>query len=156
MSRWTPYLAELQPAFFVEVSPELAAERGLEHAGWIANFKVPEVFSKARVTVHVPRRFYREHLPGIPTIRVFEALACGIPLISAPWEDSEALFEPGSDYLVARDGAEMRSHLQDVCADRHYARSLARHGLERIRAKHTCAHRVRQLLSICNELLAEA
>jgi formate dehydrogenase major subunit len=34
MSRWTPYLAELQPEFFVEVSPELAAERGLEHAGW--------------------------------------------------------------------------------------------------------------------------
>jgi formate dehydrogenase major subunit len=34
MSRWTPYLAELQPEFFVEVSPELAAERELEHAGW--------------------------------------------------------------------------------------------------------------------------
>jgi formate dehydrogenase major subunit len=34
MSRWTPYLAELQPEFFVEVSPELAATRGLEHAGW--------------------------------------------------------------------------------------------------------------------------
>jgi formate dehydrogenase major subunit len=34
MSRTLPYLAELQPEFFVEVSPELAAERGLEHAGW--------------------------------------------------------------------------------------------------------------------------
>jgi formate dehydrogenase major subunit len=34
MSRWVPYLAELQPEFFCEVSPELAAERGLEHAGW--------------------------------------------------------------------------------------------------------------------------
>ncbi len=34
MSRWTPYLAELQPEFFCEVSPELAAERGLEHRGW--------------------------------------------------------------------------------------------------------------------------
>ncbi|MFF4650437.1 formate dehydrogenase [Streptomyces sp. NPDC001380] len=34
MTRWSPYLAELQPAFFCEVSPELAAERGLEHAGW--------------------------------------------------------------------------------------------------------------------------
>ena len=29
-----PYLAELQPEFFVEVSPQLAAERGLEHGGW--------------------------------------------------------------------------------------------------------------------------
>jgi formate dehydrogenase major subunit len=34
MSRWLPYLAELQPEFFCEVSPELAAERGLEHMGW--------------------------------------------------------------------------------------------------------------------------
>jgi formate dehydrogenase major subunit len=34
MSRFLPYLAELQPAFFCEVSPELAAERRLEHAGW--------------------------------------------------------------------------------------------------------------------------
>jgi formate dehydrogenase major subunit len=34
MSRTLPYLAELQPAFFCEVSPELAAERGLEHCGW--------------------------------------------------------------------------------------------------------------------------
>ncbi|MDT0309526.1 formate dehydrogenase [Streptomyces sp. DSM 44917] len=34
MTRWSPYLAELQPEMFCEVSPELAAERGLEHAGW--------------------------------------------------------------------------------------------------------------------------
>jgi formate dehydrogenase major subunit len=34
MSRWQPYLAELQPEMFCEVSPELAAERGLEHTGW--------------------------------------------------------------------------------------------------------------------------
>ena len=34
MSRWTPYLSELQPEFFCEVSPELAAQRGLEHNGW--------------------------------------------------------------------------------------------------------------------------
>jgi formate dehydrogenase major subunit len=34
MSRWLPYLSELQPGFFCEVSPELAAERGLEHMGW--------------------------------------------------------------------------------------------------------------------------
>jgi formate dehydrogenase major subunit len=34
MSRFLPYLAELQPEFFIEVSPALAAERGLEHGGW--------------------------------------------------------------------------------------------------------------------------
>ncbi len=34
MSRFLPYLSELQPRMFCEVSPELAAERGLEHGGW--------------------------------------------------------------------------------------------------------------------------
>jgi formate dehydrogenase major subunit len=34
MSRWSPYLAELQPEFFCEISPALAAERGLQHGGW--------------------------------------------------------------------------------------------------------------------------
>jgi len=34
MSRFLPFLAELQPEFFCEVSPALAAERGLEHMGW--------------------------------------------------------------------------------------------------------------------------
>jgi formate dehydrogenase major subunit len=34
MSRWLPYLSELQPEFFCEVSPEHARERGLEHLGW--------------------------------------------------------------------------------------------------------------------------
>ena len=34
MSRWLPYLSELQPEMFCEISPELAAERGLEHLGW--------------------------------------------------------------------------------------------------------------------------
>jgi formate dehydrogenase major subunit len=34
MSRIVPYLAELQPGFFCEVSPQLAVERGLEHRGW--------------------------------------------------------------------------------------------------------------------------
>jgi formate dehydrogenase major subunit len=34
MSRFVPYLAELQPRGFCEVSPELARERGLTHLGW--------------------------------------------------------------------------------------------------------------------------
>jgi formate dehydrogenase major subunit len=34
MSRWLPYLSELQPEMFCEVSPQLAAERGLENGGW--------------------------------------------------------------------------------------------------------------------------
>lgn len=50
MSRWQPYLAELQPEFFCEVSPELAAERSLEHGGW-ATIVSPRAVIEARVLV---------------------------------------------------------------------------------------------------------
>ena len=50
MSRWLPYLAELQPAMFVEVSPELAAERKLENAGW-ATIVTPRGAIEARVLI---------------------------------------------------------------------------------------------------------
>jgi spore maturation protein CgeB len=125
---------------------------GARYRGWLANFEAPQVFAAHRVTVHVPRRYYATALPGIPTIRVFEALACGIPLICAPWEDSEGLFSPGRDYLVARSGDDMRRLLRDVLADAAFARALAQHGLETIRARHTCAHRVQELLGIYDQL----
>jgi spore maturation protein CgeB len=86
-------------------------------------------------------------LPGIPTIRVFEALACGTPLVCAPWHDAEALFRSG-DFLVAKDGEEMTGQLQLLLRDRDRAKSLAASGLETIRQRHTCAHRVDELLTI--------
>jgi spore maturation protein CgeB len=93
-----------------------------------------------------------EALPGIPTIRPFEALACGIPLISSPWDDAEHLFTPGQDYLVARTGAEMKQHLQTLISQPKKAAELAKHGLETILSRHTCAHRVSELEQICIEL----
>jgi formate dehydrogenase major subunit len=50
MSRWVPYLSELQPEFFCEVSPELARERGLEHLGW-ATVVTARAAVEARVVV---------------------------------------------------------------------------------------------------------
>jgi spore maturation protein CgeB len=127
-------------------------EAGVEYRGWVANFRAPEVFAKYDATVHVPRRPYRESLPGIPTIRVFEALACGIPLITAPWDDCEGLFRSGRDFLVARNGTEMREMLSAVLHDGELAGRLARSGLETILARHTCSHRVDELLAIVSEL----
>jgi spore maturation protein CgeB len=128
------------------------AEAGIAFRGWIANHLAPETLARHRVTVHVPRRPYARALPGIPTIRPFEALACGIPLVCAPWDDAEGLFRPGKDYLVARDGAEMTRHLRAILAEPGLARALADAGLETIRDRHTCAHRVDELLAIAAEL----
>ena len=127
-------------------------DAGLAYRGWVANHEVPRVFAAHRVTVHVPRRPYVETLPGIPTIRPFEALACGIPLVSAPWDDVEGLFTRGDDYLVAGNGDEMTRALRTVLRDAELAEELAARGLRTIEARHTCAHRVDELLAVCDEL----
>ena len=132
------------------------AHYGVSYRGWLPNARAPHVFARHIATVHVPRRFYVTMLPGIPTIRVFEALACGIPLVSAPWTDSEGLFRPGEDYLVARDGAEMERHLRTLANDPDLRRSLVRNGLSAIRSRHSCAHRVNQLLAILKTLGVDA
>lgn len=122
---------------------------GIGYAGWLANDLVPGAFARHRLTVHVPRGPYARSLPGIPTIRMFEALACGIPLVSAPWEDSEGLFRRGRDFLFVADEAAMTEALRRLLAEPAAAAELARSGLETIRARHTCAHRVDELLAIC-------
>ena len=132
------------------------AEAGLRYAGWLPNYLVPGVFARFRVTVHVPRRPYTQALPGIPTIRIFEALACGIPLVSAPWEDTDRLFSAGEDYLVAWGGDEMTRHLRDLLHDREMAREIAARGRATILDRHTCAHRVDELLEIDRELRGPA
>ncbi len=118
------------------------------YRGWIANMRVPAVFAHHLATVHVPRRYYAATLPGIPTIRVFEALACGIPLISAPWIDSEHLFTPGEDFLVAQSGEAVRRHLETLRDDPALRAALTASGLATIAERHTCAHRVDELLDI--------
>lgn len=130
----------------------MLASHGARYRGWAPNAKAPEIFARHLATVHVPRRYYATILPGIPTIRVFEALASGLPLVSAPWEDAEGLFRPGTDYLVARDGAEMTRHLTALRDDPDLRASLAAAGLETIRARHTCAHRVDELLAVVASL----
>ena len=132
----------------------MLARYGAHYKGWAPNAAAPVLFARHLATVHVPRRFYVEQLPGIPTIRVFEALACGIPLVSAPWRDSEGLFQPGEDYLVARDGAEMERHLATLRDDADLRGALVRRGLAAITARHTCRHRAEELLAVVASLRA--
>jgi spore maturation protein CgeB len=131
------------------------ADAGIEYAGWLPNFEAPKIFAQFKMTVHVPRRPYVTTLPGIPTIRPFEALACGIPLVCSPWQDTEHLFTPGKDFLVARDGVQMTRHLASLAKDGDRRRRLSEHGLATIRARHTCAHRVDELLAIYATILAD-
>jgi spore maturation protein CgeB len=82
---------------------------------------------------------------------MFEALACGIPLISAPWSDDENLFPPGC-YLEVGTGEQMTSALATLLRDDELAGSLSQQGLHTILERHTCRHRVLDLLAILAEL----
>lgn len=129
------------------------AEAGIEYGGYLANLDAPAVFATAACTVHVPRREYAEQLPGIPTIRVFEALACGIPLVSAPWSDAETLFGP-HDFRWARNTTEMTRALHELLQDSSARAQQAAEGLATVCARHTTLHRAEQLSGIFDEVLA--
>jgi spore maturation protein CgeB len=137
---------------YPEQAQQRLAQAGIEYGGWLPNYAVPETFARFRLTLHIPRRPYVEALPGIPTIRVFEALACGIPLICSPWQDTEHLFRPGEDFLMVSNGPEMRRQIESVLAEPERAALLARNGRETILSRHTCAHRVDELMRVMAEL----
>ena len=138
---------------YSDVALQTIEAAGIRYGGWLPAHWAPVAFAGARATVHVPRGPYVRSLPGIPTIRVFEALACGIPLISAPWSDVEGLF-PESAYLQAADGAGMKRALRAVLDDRDLAAAMVATGLRTIRERHTCRHRAQQLLDIVGGIRA--
>jgi spore maturation protein CgeB len=125
---------------------------GIGYRSWLPNWRVPAVLAASRMTVHIPRCWYRTALPGIPTIRPFEALACGTPLICAGWEDREGLFRPGRDYIEVESPEEMRRAVARLARDPDACAALAASGLETILAHHTCAHRAGQLIEIHRKL----
>jgi spore maturation protein CgeB len=124
----------------------------VNYGGYLANLDAPQTYARARATVHVPRQQYVGAMKGIPTIRIFEALACGIPLVSAPWEDTEHLFRP-ADFLWADSPAEMEAALRVLLTNRAAAEDQAARGRETVLARHTCDHRAQELTAICEEVL---
>jgi spore maturation protein CgeB len=137
---------------YPETALQQLDEAGVEYRGYLPNLFAPQAYAKSQVALHVPRRQYTNGLSGIPTIRVFEALACGIPLVCAPWPDVENLFRPGEDYVVVDSTQALESELEHLLCDRRAREQLAANGLETIRSRHTCRHRAAQLIDICKEL----
>ena len=78
-----------------------------------------------------------------PSVRLFEAAACGTPIITDPWEGLAEFFLPGEEILVANSAAEVLEILRDLPEQQ--ARELGRRGRERVLAAHTAAHRAAEL-----------
>ena len=77
-------------------------------------------------------------------------------MVSAPWDDCEHLFRVDRDFLMVRSGAEMTAALRDLKSDPDLRAMLAANGLETIRKRHSCAHRVDELLAIAERMRAPA
>jgi spore maturation protein CgeB len=78
-----------------------------------------------------------------PSVRLFEAAACGAAIISDPWDGLEELFEPGEEILVASSTEDVLRHLRDV-GDVH-RRAIGSAALARVRRAHTAQHRAADL-----------
>ncbi len=135
---------------YPEKALKIIKKTRLTYKGWISNFTVPNAFAKAKLTIHLPRKYYT--LSGIPTIRPFEAMACGIPLICSPWQDSENLFRLDVDYMVARNPKKMKEYIQMILHDQELADSFSNNARNTILRKHTCSHRADELMEICKQL----
>ena len=101
-------------------------------------------YCSSRLTLSVTRRPMAE-LGYCPPGRLFEAAACGVPILSDDWDGLDYFFEPGREILVAR----TTGHVMDALTmpDEKLAR-IARAGRERALAGHTAARRALELENI--------
>jgi spore maturation protein CgeB len=102
----------------------------------------PTFYSQQRFTLNLTRADMRA-LGFSPSVRLFEAAACGTPVISDRWPGIETIFEPGTEILLASDAREVSQILRDIPEERRL--TIAAKALRRLLADHTPDHRARQL-----------
>ena len=102
----------------------------------------PAFFSSSRLTLNITRKAMAD-MGYCPSGRLFEAAACGTPVLSDWWEGLDAFFTPGDQLLVARDSDEAVAALQRDPDD---LAAIGRRARERTLDEHTSAHRARELV----------
>lgn len=124
------------------------------YRGPVANSAVPGIFARHQSSVHLPRPDLAAALPGYAAIGIFEVMACGLPLITAPWEDADGLFRSGQDYAYAESLETMARHMRDVEQDEVARARLIASALQTIRTRHNCGVRADALLRFVDGLAA--
>ncbi|MCK1653483.1 glycosyltransferase [Bradyrhizobium sp. 149] len=102
----------------------------------------PTFYAEQRFTLNATRSDMRA-LGFSPSVRLFEAAACGTPVISDRWPGIETVFEPSREILLASTPRDVIEILRDMPEDRR--RSIADNARRRVIADHTSDHRARQL-----------
>jgi spore maturation protein CgeB len=78
-----------------------------------------------------------------PSVRLFEAAACGVPIVSDAWPGLESFFVPGREILIAGSPREVRGLIEDL--PEHQRRRIGAAGRQRVLSAHTSGHRAEQL-----------
>jgi len=87
-----------------------------------------------------------------PSVRLFEAAACGTPIISDYWDGLDTVFEIGTEILVAYSAKDTLRFLREMCkSERKMIGELAR---KKVLTQHTAAHRAKELISYAEELMS--
>lgn len=101
-------------------------------------------YSRQRFTLNLTRADMRK-AGYSPSVRLFEAAACGTPIISDDWVGLSEVLEPGKEILIAHTADDVTSYLQTLSdAETHKIAEAAR---ERVCAEHSSAHRAAELES---------
>jgi spore maturation protein CgeB len=144
-------------ALFVDPARRLPAKRfaiaGAQYPDdfpWCANIffvrhlpaaEHPAFFSSSRLTLNVTREPMAS-MGYCPSGRLFEAAACGCPILSDAWQGIEAFYEPGREILIARSTDDALAAME---ADEAELRRIAAAARERTRHEHTADHRAVEL-----------
>jgi spore maturation protein CgeB len=112
----------------------------------------PAFFSSSRITLNVTRRAMAE-AGWCPSGRLFEAAACGAPLLSDAWPGLSDFYTPGQEILIARDTADAMAAIRRDDAE---LRSIADRARERTLDEHSGDRRARDLEAALGTMAATA
>jgi len=104
----------------------------------------PAFYSSSKLTLNVTRAAMAE-MGYCPSGRLFEAAACGTPIVSDWWEGLNHFFEPGKEILIAKSSVDTEEALN---LDTGELQAIARASQERTLAEHTASHRAAELVSL--------
>jgi spore maturation protein CgeB len=118
--------------------------------GHVAPGDHPGFFCSSRATLNVTRADMAA-MGWCPSGRLFEAAACGAPIVSDRWPGLDAFFTPGEEILIARDAAEVLAALDRSDAELGRIAAAAR---ARVLAEHSSAARAAELVQLVEDAAA--
>lgn len=114
----------------------------VQHIPHLAPSEHPSFYSAQRFTLNLTRADMKA-LGFSPSVRLFEAAACGVPIISDSWPGLATIFEPGKEVLIAETAGEIIRILREISTSRRKA--IAMSARRRVLKEHTAVHRARLL-----------